>query len=517
MKKGRSKTATRLLNRQELIHLGRADLISFSRWPLQYKGDYKLWECQQEWQELAQKMYKARLKDPINGKQLCLLAPSEHGKTYGLDIPFIMWVLARNRNLRVGIVGSKDDTAINIGHGIDRMFKNHAGALAEFGLVPGYPWNAQQKFLQRDDDKLIHPSIFCIGPDTEIQGHRFDVIFLTDFCTFKNQATKEKRDKLLAWMMNTLFPRLEPWGFVIAEGHHVDAEDIYTELEEMKDEWVVKKYSAILEEPCIENKNTAKLLAPEQWAYKQLNRIRHRDPGTFQLIYQNIPVARSGMVSKEVLDRMLDRSRPFVYTPFPGIEKAYQEIHLGFDLAFSKNRWSKYSVCVVVGIDENGRQDLLGGWRLQLLPQGLHAKIVRDILKWRPTKAHIEANAAQIYVVDDVRKSLGTFSSVVNPVYTLKDDPTDKQEFGIGELVGKFASGDATMPYGNHDAQVFSDQLISELVNYPGRYTDVAMAWAILLNGLSKFKRVVRRCIPFRGISRSVSRSLRKPWLREVQ
>ena len=498
--------AERVISEADLVSLGRADLVSFSAWPLGYIDEYKLWDCQREWQEEAQRMYEDKLRDGANGRNLCILAPSEHGKTYGLDIPFMLWALARNRNLRIGVVGSKDELAQKIGNGIDRLFRVRGEALSKFGLLPGYPWNAEEKYLQRDDDRLLDPSIRFIGPDSELQGCRFDIIFLTDFATFKNQRSEESRNKLREWIFNTLLPRLEPWGFVIGEGHHVDARDIYTELKEAEDEWKVCTYRAIITEPCAENDNQAVVLAPEHWTYKALSRIRQRSPSTFQLIYQNNPVERACTISREVLERSLDRSRPLLNSPMPELSLAYKEIHMAFDLAFSTNRWSKYSVCVVVGIGQDDREDLLAGWRLRLLPPQLRAKLIAEILKWKPvlTKCHIEANAAQVYVVDDIRKALGTASAIINPVYTAKDNPETMPEASVGELVTQLQCGNATLPYGNHDAQAFSDSFMDELVDYPGKYTDCVMAWAILKNGRRRawnLERTTTRTSGLKGIA----------------
>ena len=500
--------AERVLTEDDMVALGRADLVCFSAWPLGYVDEYNLWDCQRQWQEHAMQMYLDKLKDPTTGRNLCILAPSEHGKTYGLDIPFILWALARDRNLRIGVVGSKDELAQKIGNGIDRLFRTRGDDLAKFGLLPGYPWNAEEKYLQRDDDKLLDPSIRFLGPDSELQGCRFDLIFLTDFATFKNQRSEESRAKMREWLFNTLMPRLEPWGFIMAEGHHVDAKDIYTEFEELDDEWKVIKYRSIVAEPCAENGNIAQVLAPEHWNYKQLARIRHRSPSTFQLIYQNNPIEKSGTISREVLERALDRARPLLYSPVEGIEKAYKEIHMAFDLAFSNNRWSKYSVGVVVGIREDGGEDLLAGWRLRTLPPQLRAKLIGEILKWKPvlTKVHIEANAAQVYVVDDVRKALGSASGIVNPVYTAKDDPETMPEASVGELVTQFQVGLATLPYGNQDAQSLSDQFINELVDYPGKFTDCVMAWAILKNGMRRQRNLERTTIQGPGIRGIASR-----------
>jgi len=495
------KRETNIANKQDLIQLGREDLVSFSRWPLGYQGPYKLWGCQREWQEIAQEAYLARLRDTVDGRHLCLLAPSEHGKTYGLDIPFILWVLARNRNLRIGVVGSKEDLAANIGHGIDRLFKQHGDKLAEFGLIAGYPWNATDKFLQRDDDKLIHPSIKFIGPETEIQGLRFDLIFLTDFCTFKNQRTPESRAKLLDWLDHTLFPRLEPWGFIVGEGHHVDPDDIYTELEEREEEWKVIKYQSIVEEPSADNGNRGKVLAPEQWSYKQLARIRSRRPAVFQLIYQNIPIQRTGIVSRGIFEACFDRSRTLQLYSSPEVRAGYEKIVIGIDPAFTIKRHSSHSVCLVWGIRPNGEgKDLLGGWRLKLLPSALRAKIVATVMSWDPDEIYIEANAAQVFFVQEVRNRLGRFADRVKSVYTLANDPDTSVEQLMGECVAQAEAGLVTFPYLGQDAQSLTEQLVVEVVNFPNSKTkDTIMAWNIMENGLKNAKKLQRRTVQTPG------------------
>lgn len=502
---GSNPEASRILSEEDMVRLGRADLRSFSRWPLGYEGKYELWKWQAAAQDRVQGAYKRKLVSTTESTHLCLLAPSEHGKSYAMVIPFVLWALGRNRNLRVGIVGSKDNLAEKFGFGIDRLFKTRSVELEKFGLVPGYPWNAQVKYLVRDDDRNLDPSISFIGPETEIQGVRFDILIFTDVATFKNQRSELTRTNIEDWIMNTMMPRLEPWGFALAEGHHVHEDDLYTKFEDLPEDWSVVKYHAIINEPCEENNYKAELLAPERWTYAELSKIRHRRPITFQLIFQNIAVAKVGITSRENLEKALDRSRPLIYSPLQGMELAFQSLHLTFDLAFSKQRWSKYSVMLAIGIDEQGVQHLLGGWRARLLPLQLRAKMVVEILKWRPTKVHIEANAAQIYVVHDVKEKLGDFAKVVNPVYTVEDKPEDADAFGIGELVELFTSQHALVPYGNRDAQELVDQLFVEIINYPSRYTDVAMAWAIMLRGLRGVKKQERKCIPFAGLTRSVS------------
>ncbi len=499
---GRVSNALNIRSVDDLVALGRADLLSFSAWPLGYVDQYTLWKWQGDAQEQVQSAYKARLADPIDGKFLALLGPSEHGKTYGIDIPFILWVLAKNRNLRIGIAGSKEELACQLGHGIDRLFKTRGADLEKFGLIPDHPWNAMEKFLQRDDDKLIHPSLKFLGPDTEIQGMRFDVIFLTDFFTKKNQRTPESRRKLQDWLHNTLFPRLEPWGFVVAEGHHVDPEDGYTEMEDDTENWKVIKYRAILQEPSENNGGKATILAPEHWTYKQLARIRARSPADFQMLYQNIPVAREGIVSRGVFEGAYDHARSLKYGATPEIRAAYKRIGIGLDPAFTIKRNSSYSACTVWGLHQDGvHKDLLGGWVLRMLPPALRSKILATILAWNPDDVFIEGNAAQIYLVKDIQKAMGAKASVIQPVYSLDNDPETSVENLMGEAVAQTQAGLITLPYMGQDAQSFVEQMVLEICNFPNGRRDIAMSWNIYENGMKKKYSQGRRLVKTPGFS----------------
>lgn len=501
-----SRPANQVRSRTDMIQLGRMDLNAYTRWPLGMREDYELWNCQKEWQVHVQNSYLGRLEDPVNGKHLCILAPSEHGKTTSIAIPFVLWALSRDRNLRILIAGSKDDLAANVGFGIDRHFANKGHLMADFGLKAAWPWNANEKFVERDNDNLIHPSILCVGPESEIQGKRADILIITDIATFKNSRTIESRQKLLDWIDHTLMPRLEPWGFALVEGHHVHHEDLYTELEQREEEWKVIKYKAILEEPSETNDGKARILAPEQWTYSQLQKIRARRPAIFQLIYQNIPVETRGLVNRDILERGLDRSRPLLYSITDEIRMAYDRIVIGVDPAFSIKRYAAYSCCLIFGITKDQSWDLLGGWRSRMLPHQLRSKIVQTILAWRPHDAFVEANASQILLVQDVRGMLGSYAGVVHPVYTLGSNPEDTVEEAVSSCVNLIETGHATFPYHGPEAQELTEQLFTEIVNFPsGRFTDTMMAFQIALRGLRKIDQQGRKTIRFTGIARSVA------------
>lgn len=495
----------KLKSDDDLVDLGREDLVAFSRWPLGYTGETELWDCQRQWQDLIQEMYRQKCTGASTARHLCLLAPSEHGKTNGVVLPFILWALARNRNLRVIVAGSRDELSEQVGYGVDRLVVKYKDRLVKFGLVPAYPWNTQQKYFARDNDQLIHPSLFFCGPDTEMQGQRADIIVCTDLFTHKNSRSAESRQKVMDWMEHTLFPRLEPNGFILLEGHHAHSEDGYTVLEEFEDDFKVVKYKAILEEPCEANKGKGRVLAPEQWSYQQLARIRQRRPSVFLLMYQNQPVETVGLVNREILERALDRGRPLVNTAGPEVKAAYSKLVMGVDPAFSIRRWSKYSACWLIGVTHDGHQDLLGGWRLRILPHQLRAKVVQSILAWMPDDVYIEANAAQIFLIEEVRRQLNRIADRIHPVYTLGTGE-DTAEETVSSIVAMIEAGRATLPYLGQEAQALSEQLFTEIINFPtGRYTDLIMAWAVAHKGLTVAGRSERRVTRFAGIASAVA------------
>lgn len=506
-----------VLSDDDLVPVGRADLTAFTRWPLGMRGDYALWDCQLSWQHRIREAYLGKLKDPENGRHLVQLAPSEHGKTTSMGIPFALWALSKDRNLRIIVAGSKDSLAQNVGSGIDRHFANRPGDLGRFGLLQGAPWNAEEKYVQRDNDNLIHPSMLFVGPETEFQGKRADIIIATDLATFKNQRTKESRQKLSDWFYQTLMQRLEPWGFVLVEGHHVHPEDLYTELEE-DPEFAVHKDRAILQEPSEENDGHAKILAPEHWSYSQLARKRERRPGVFQLIFQNTPTAIQGLVARENLERALDRSRPLIYTMRPEVREAYVKIEMGVDPAFSLTRWASHSACWVRGVTAAGRKDFLGGWRQKLLPHQLEAKLVVTILAMRPDVVYIESNAAQIYLVENVRKAMVRHDvkpDIIQPVQTTAT-PEHTVEEAVSDCIVSIENGMSTFPYQGADAQELTEQLFTEILNYPPqnkhKSPDVLMAWVVLNRGSLKSESQVRKTIRTGGLIRSVaSRRWRTP------
>lgn len=501
-----------VVDEDDLIELGLADLPSFSRWPLGYHGGTELWKCQVEWQEIIQAHYEHKLSDPDTAKHLCLLAPSEHGKTNGVVIPFLLWALARNRNIRIIVAGSKDDLAEQIGAAIDRLVVRRADLLAKFGLVPAYPWNANSKFFQRDDDHLVHPSLLFIGPDSETQGQRADIIVCTDLFTRKNSRTPEARAKIMDWYYHTLMPRLEPNGFILTEGHHVNSEDGYTELED-DERFKIVRYKAILEEPSEENGGKGKVLAPEHWSFRQLAAIRQKKPALFLLIYQNMPIETTGIVNREVLERCLDRSRPLLYSAESEVRSAYAEIIIGVDPAFTINRWSKYSACLIFGFTQSGQRDLLGGWRSKLLPHQLRAKIVQTILAFNPHRVFIEANAAQVFLIKEVKESAAIvqYRDRIIPVYTTGGpDVESTVEEGISKIVSLIETGSATLPYAGQEAQTLVEALFTEVINFPTyRFTDVIMAWQILEHGMANASMQSRKVTVTNGMIRTIAKMRR--------
>lgn len=496
IKAGVIKPRVRIDTEEDRIEAARQDVPFFSYYALGYAGRTDLAPHQVIWQELAQDHLVAKLEGKEGARNLCILGPSEHGKTFGLDVPFVLWILSRfwfglhgykgyvhGRNLRIGILGSKKDKAIAIGTVIDRLFKVRGPELAKFGLVPGYPWNSEQKYLERDEEKDVAPSIHCFGPDSEAQGDRFDVLLMTDFFTVKNNRSPELREKLLDYLDQTVYNRMEENSFILSVGHHVDNDDNYTRFEEDEDEWKVVKFKAVTEEPSQENGNQAKTLWPTKWPYEKLAKIRKQRPAVFQLMYQQEKAAKSGAVERGTFDSCLDRGRSALNYLEADLRLIYKEIDVCIDPAFSITRDAAHSACWVRGITAEGRRDVLTGWHLKLLPPQLKAKIKQTILVFLPDKIYIEANAAQILlcadVEADVKRELGEMATRVTPVYTSGTAIEETPEHFAGRIVSLLEKGLITFPYLGESARSLAENFWFQLSRFPAKPDDALKAMII--------------------------------------
>ena len=492
----------RICSDEDLVHAARADLVCFSLWPLRFKP----WKCQRMWQELIQSEYTTK---PEERKHLIMLAPSEHGKTTAMGIPLALWLLSRDSALRIIVAGSKDNIAAQLGYGIDKRLNKFPQDFAKLGIVKSFPWSIYEKYLERENDEsLIHPSLQFIGPNSEAQGQRADVIICTDLCTIKNSRTPETRRQMRDWFDQTLMPRLEPNGWIFMEGHHVHNEDLYADLEDDPDFRVVK-FSAITREPSETNK--PEVLAPERWTYKLLDQRRRQRPGVFQLIYQNKKVATSGFITRETMELCLDHARPMLSSIPEDVRRAYDKIVMSMDPAWSVKKWAKYSVLGVAGIprDNPRKRDWLFFWRDRLTSKALKDKMKLTLTLIKPDYCFIEANAAQVFFVDqlieEVKKESGEqLAAKVRHVWTAESNDWTMEK-GFSEVVERFIAVEMTLPYGDEAGRVASEQFITEVEQFPGKYTDTVMQAVVMEKGLSEIAKSDRTCYQTRGITRSVA------------
>ena len=492
----------------DLVNLGLSDLIAFCRWPL----GMKLWQCQRNWNDWMQDRLKHGTKQGI-----LVLAPSNHGKSTSLVVPLMLWLQARHRvngewrpgEARIMVVGSKDDLAARHGFRLDGLFTRKADDLARFGLIKGPVWSAFQKMLVRDNDDLITPSYQFVGPGSEIQGERADYIIFTDLATFRNAESHDKRLKLEAYVEESVMNRLEPGGRYIAEGHMVDNQDIYHKWLEDED-WDCRVWPAVLKEPS--SSEPAELLCPERWSWDKLHRIRVRAPKVFAHSMQNMDWTEAASISREAFEACLDRWRPMRYSPLTAEDRqAYAKVILTLDPAWSIKRWAKYSVIHVIGMPkttpgQSPRWEFLHTWRDRVRPDQLREKVKLMIRTWLPDRAYLEDNAAQVVFTSQVKADLGLLASRVVEVTTSGSDGTLEET--ISTVYKMVEAGLARFPYGDRGSQEAAEQMLWEMMNYPGRYTDTLMSWVVGIKGEGAYSRPGVKVTQTQGMAQAVSRGM---------
>ena len=154
--------------------------------------DKKLWRCQENWADKFQTVV-----DSDHYKALQCLAPADHGKTSCIVVPGIIWLLARDLNTRIGMIGNTDPYAQQIVRLVIAQIERNRKLERDFGLRRGPQWSVSEGIIiERPnwDDKSA--SLLGVGVGADLQSQRFDYIFTDDMATRKNSRSEGQRDAL---------------------------------------------------------------------------------------------------------------------------------------------------------------------------------------------------------------------------------------------------------------------------------------------------------------------------------
>lgn len=249
--------------------------------------------------------------------------PPGAGKStlFTTDIP--CWLIAKNRRIRIMIASrterqarmyvgrikralerdaplraSAEDIERGIAHDAQACLQDDFGAFKPEGRSD--KWRTDELVVRQIDGVQLddkESTVSAWGQDSGFLGGRFDLVIWDDLVDRKNMKTQESRDAIKEWWDGEAESRLEPRGVLLLQGQRIQANDLYrycldkrTLAEKPKYRHVV--YKAHYDELCTgQHEGLAPwpascLLDPHRLSWGHLETIKHNNPRTFEVLYQ---------------------------------------------------------------------------------------------------------------------------------------------------------------------------------------------------------------------------------------
>lgn len=466
----------------------------------------KLWKCQESWADKFQLVV-----DSDQYRALSLLAPADHGKTSCIVVPGILWLLARDLNTRIGLVGNTDPYAQQIvrlvmGH-IDRT----ASLERDFQMRRGPQWSVSEGIIldrPNYDDKT--PSLLGAGVGADVQSQRWDYLFTDDMATRKNSRSEGQRDQIRSYYFTDALSRLDKTNTtknkVFNFGHRVESADVHQAMEGKKD------YLYVVDRAIIDD-TTRTILAPEGHTYEELSEARKDDPVGFELVFQQRAVASGKFITRLSMEKCRRPELKFYLSSLPPeVRSQFKFTWISLDPAFTQNRWSSFMVMQMWGMKHDGKtRVLLWAIREKVIPETLLPLMEMKFRLFRPDHFLIEGNQAQLLLQSHMQKVFPNDHSRFKKVMTVNPDGKLDEELALMFDLYQCDPPLIEIPYHGAAEQAFAHTLTEEMLGYPDfRYRDCMMAQYIGEKGLGLIKQETRTGYLGRGIVGSVSAGIRR-------
>lgn len=416
-----------------------------------------------------------------------ILYPAGHGKTTLISTCLPIWAFCRDPNIRIGIIAKNDDEAENIGQAIQAELIGNEDLIRDFGpFVPtresGKPFSTKRMSVAGRTRIAKEPTVALFGAGSRgALGHRTDWIICDDIVHDQNAATPERREKLREWFNQgpaTSGEYLDSRLTVV--GTRFDPADLYQDLIDLET-------YAVQHEDAVTDEDEGKTLWPERWPWIRLME-RKIEMGTldFNKRYRNIAVDRSRMAFREEWIR----GGYIGKVKFPGcLDRNYKVgqfekdwwRYAAFDPAIGITRSRKFCAHVVLAVGSCADHDkcfwVVDLEREQLtLPQQVDL-IIRKHEDYDLFESIVEANAYQAGLLQAIKQKLDEQGKAlrVNPHYTTRTNKPDP-ELGAHAMSRWFENGQVHIPWGDEHSKRKMQQLVDELIQFPGKYTDTVMA-----------------------------------------
>lgn len=451
------------------------------------------------------------------------------------DIP--VWLVVRDRTLRVQI-GSRTERQARmyvgrIKRSLERESPLRASAeMVELGVAFDAEaciqddfgvfkpegrtdmWRAEALVVRQLDGVALddkEATVSAWGQDSGFLGGRYDLVIWDDLVDRKNMRTEESRENLKEWWDGEAESRLEPGGLLLLQGQRIQHNDLYRYCLDKKMANEQPKYRHVVfkahyEELCtgehpegMEPWPGSCLLDPRRLPYSHLETLKHNNPRSFEVMYQQ----EDGDVVGGLVDQAwitggvdaegypapgcLDKDRPLLHVP--------EHLLDGRGWSFvtvdpSPTEW--WGVIWWVYDPDTQNRYVVDLHKRRMNPEqflsldldtfdwsGLVVDLYQRSVELGAPIGHIvvEVNAAQRWLLN--QPHVQKWSAMTGVTFVPHTTSVNKQDpkYGLESIGDLFRQGRIRLPWADIAARQRSTYLIDEAVKYPeADTTDLIMS-----------------------------------------
>lgn len=421
-----------------------------------------------------------------------ILYPAGHGKTTLVSTILPIYALCCDPTARIAVIAKNEVDAKGIMRSIHAELLGNEDLIRDFGPFKaeddGYAWTLERIDVAGNPKVRKEGSIQMYGSKGNVLGKRFDWVICDDVVTEKNSATPEQRMGMREWFNLGVETMPEfPWSRLTVVGTLFDPEDLYYDLTEMKIPETGRKIYTTQYEDAVADEENHLTLWPERWTWERLMEQKAK-MGTidFNKRYRNIAVDASrlvfkqeyvwgGYIGKEHFPGCLDDSYPL------GDRADNWRVVCGFDPAIGSSRQAKFCAHIVLGQGTCQEHERCY-WVIDLVRQQLTMPQQVDLIiqkhqEYDAFASVIEVNGYQLGLEQAVNMKVNDLGLSFNilPHHTSRNTKPDP-EIGIGSMSRMVAQGQLHIPWQDQYSRTIMQQLVDEMVQYPGRTTDTVLA-----------------------------------------
>ena len=411
------------------------------------------------------------------GRKQLILSPPRHGKSQLLS-HLSVWLIARNRNIRILWIGPNADIAEDMAGSVRQHLEDNEDLIATYGeFAPskksGLPWRNSIFTVQGRTTIQKSPTMVAIGRTSKILSRDVDLLVaddLEDHVTTENESSREKTRR---WFLTQLDSRKESHtGFVVI-GSRQHPRDLYRVLLDTPS-WAD---TAIVESAHDPNCTLPQddldahwdcMLFPEKNNYrwlrdKQISAERAGAEGLFEMVYLNKPRPEGTLLFvREEIEACFNHDRscgldglPATYRLIAGLDPSATGYQAAFLWAWSADA-AEHPILYAVDLENHkgGGFDhalrIIKDWHQRY---GCQEWVIEENLYHGALRQHPPI----VQYCADYGIKLRGHQTTVN-----KRDPV----FGVGGMAEWFRQRRIDLPYGDPDARHKTQQYLLQLLDF---------------------------------------------------